>query len=762
MILYKNITRFILALLLATLLLPMISPTANASSPMRSNTPYRVNGAQFVDGSGNPVFLIGANYEGHNDRAWLMWDNSRFDPNLINQDFEIASKGGINTLRVFIQSQLRDSLNYGDWGKLDTVVNLAQRHGLALLITFQDYSQPDLLTEADLDRRIAARYAGNPAIFGYDLRNELSFGEIAAGRYPVNMGVPLLSDELIRGYGERYPLGYVSSMRTSAYGKLSIPAYMDDRTAYYFWNALKIWEEFRNAAISWQVAHTSKTLMDFMDAPESGNWQGFYNLVSRTLDVWMQIRIGAIRNADSAALVTLGWNEPLLARMPANNQLNFISYHNFPSEGYDGVISTLSFLESLRTQFKDRPVVLEEFGYSNLRFDGSSLPQNTTASYETAIWAYLNWRGFGGGYKWMLSNFTPGINKFEAGLGLLDDNNQPKLSFYALSALASYFGSEQYQSTMSMNTLQPSGREVIYSFTASRGVFTSATNFQYGAVTIQQEQISPFAVWWNNSVQPELYITAGSPGEVTVDLQALFPNRDPKLPFRLIQPNGQRIQFTNDSGILNLKVQPGAAYALTQFDKSETARAQGGSSLLFAETGHTLGGAFRYYWERNGGLSMYGYPITEEFTEQNPQDGKTYTVQYFERARFEYHPENHGTQYEVLLGHLGRAIISGREGEAPFQSVPRPSTSNRLYFSETGHTLGSGFRSYWEKNGGLAQFGFPLSEEFSEVNPNDGKTYAVQYFERARFEYHPENRGTPYEVLLGQLGMQILKQRGWL
>jgi hypothetical protein len=28
----------------------------------------------------------------------------------------------------------------------------------------------------------------------------------------------------------------------------------------------------------------------------------------------------------------------------------------------------------------------------------------------------------------------------------------------------------------------------------------------------------------------------------------------------------------------------------------------------------------------------------------------------------------------------------------------------------------------------------------------------VQYFERARFELHPENAGTQYEVLLGQLG----------
>jgi hypothetical protein len=34
----------------------------------------------------------------------------------------------------------------------------------------------------------------------------------------------------------------------------------------------------------------------------------------------------------------------------------------------------------------------------------------------------------------------------------------------------------------------------------------------------------------------------------------------------------------------------------------------------------------------------------------------------------------------------------------------------------------------------------------------------VQYFERARFEYHPENPA-PYDILLGQFGRQILGSR---
>ncbi len=55
------------------------------------------------------------------------------------------------------------------------------------------------------------------------------------------------------------------------------------------------------------------------------------------------------------------------------------------------------------------------------------------------------------------------------------------------------------------------------------------------------------------------------------------------------------------------------------------------------ESGHTLGGAFAWYFERNGGVSLLGHPISEEFDETQP-DGGTLLVQYFERARLSYHP----------------------------------------------------------------------------------------------------------------------------
>ena len=56
-----------------------------------------------------------------------------------------------------------------------------------------------------------------------------------------------------------------------------------------------------------------------------------------------------------------------------------------------------------------------------------------------------------------------------------------------------------------------------------------------------------------------------------------------------------------------------------------------GDVRYFGETGHFLRGAFRSFWESRGGLSNFGFPVTEEFIRKS--DGRI--VQYFERARFE-------------------------------------------------------------------------------------------------------------------------------
>ncbi len=84
--------------------------------------------------------------------------------------------------------------------------------------------------------------------------------------------------------------------------------------------------------------------------------------------------------------------------------------------------------------------------------------------------------------------------------------------------------------------------------------------------------------------------------------------------------------------------------------------------------------------------------------------------------------------------------------------------SNSVTFPETGKTVKGKFLTYWNTHGGLAQQGFPISEEIQEKNDTDGKIYIVQYFERAVFEAHPENQ-PPYDVLLSLLGTLVYKEK---
>jgi peptide/nickel transport system substrate-binding protein len=201
---------------------------------------------------------------------------------------------------------------------------------------------------------------------------------------------------------------------------------------------------------------------------------------------------------------------------------------------------------------------------------------------------------------------------------------------------------------------------------------------------------------------------------------------------------------------------------------SQAASAQDGSRVV---NGIAISGRFLEVWSRQGTeqASVYvnGLPITERRAELSLTDGKTYDTQWFERARYEAHPE-FGPPNDVLLGLLGASLVEGRgaidlakgqvrnPNDAPFVGVSRPSDADgktKAWFAETRHTVSGKILEYWARYGGLAQFGFPLSEPFREVSPHDGKSYEVQYFERNRFELHPEKQA-PYEVELGLLGVQ--------
>ena len=147
-------------------------------------------------------------------------------------------------------------------------------------------------------------------------------------------------------------------------------------------------------------------------------------------------------------------------------------------------------------------------------------------------------------------------------------------------------------------------------------------------------------------------------------------------------------------------------------------QAQTPDSEYFAETGHSVRGDFLLFYRSVPNPTLvFGYPLTEQFTSK---DGRT--VQYFQRARFELSAD---PSQRVKLTPLGREMYS------PERQLVINNPLGCRTFTQTGYSVCFAFLEFFDQNGGVAQFGYPISP-FESRN-----TQIVQYFENARFEWRP-------------------------
>ena len=182
----------------------------------------------------------------------------------------------------------------------------------------------------------------------------------------------------------------------------------------------------------------------------------------------------------------------------------------------------------------------------------------------------------------------------------------------------------------------------------------------------------------------------------------------------------------------------------------------------YRETGYCIDAAIAPYWERNGGLSVFGFPIST--VQERIVDGSAIRTQYFERHRIEVHPL--AAPYNIQLGRVGAEELQARYGVDNLVgaggAAAERARAGCTWFAETEHAVCGELLRFWDGHGvsldarsgwsyaeNLALLGFPLSPELTETN--DGMTVTVQYFERGRLELHPENQA-PYRVLSGLLG----------
>ncbi len=169
----------------------------------------------------------------------------------------------------------------------------------------------------------------------------------------------------------------------------------------------------------------------------------------------------------------------------------------------------------------------------------------------------------------------------------------------------------------------------------------------------------------------------------------------------------------------------------------------GGNPHYFPESGFAIDPKFVPFFEQHGGLELFGYPISRTFIDQGV------LVQYFQHARFEYHPDN-PEPYVVQLGLIGDELHYNQ----PAVRKPQFPSRRRVYFPETGHTVAYAFLDYFKEHGGIDVFGYPITEMYFE----EGRI--VQYFQRMKMEWHPEDHTSPVHIgNLGEVYVQIHHNR---
>jgi hypothetical protein len=176
----------------------------------------------------------------------------------------------------------------------------------------------------------------------------------------------------------------------------------------------------------------------------------------------------------------------------------------------------------------------------------------------------------------------------------------------------------------------------------------------------------------------------------------------------------------------------------------QSSSAQSERTLYFPQTGHRLGGEFLAAYESaKDPLLLYGFPITDAFTDSVSGN----LVQYFEKARFVLDPQA-PAQLRVKQTPLGELLYQ------PGTELPHsPSFPDCRSFTETGFEVCYSFLDFFTANGGIAQFGYPISN--FEIHDD----LIVQYFQRSRFEWHPESP-PGQRVTLSHLGVEYFKFAG--
>ena len=400
------------------------------------------DGRTFQTDDGKPFVPLGINYY-RPGTGWAPQVWKQFDAEATRQDFARMRELGVNCVRVFLTYgsffRDRERLEPEGLAKFDQFLDLAEQAGVYVHPTGPDHwegmpnwqpqdlagDEPSLAALETFWQLFAQRYRNRNVIFAYDLRNE-----------------PAVPWE-------------TAAMRTQ-------------------WNT---WLQARHAsaaelARAWNVPADAIRWGDQPTPPKEalGSRQllAYQQFREELADQWTRRQVAAIKAADPAALVTVGfiqWSVPAL--LPGVQQysgfrpqrqaplLDFLEIHFYPlAAGFyeyapEDEVRNLAYLESIvrETAACGKPVVLAEFGW----YGGGSLNLGGREHPEASQEAQARWcrravevtTGLATG--WLNWGFYdhPQARDVSLRTGLLTVDGQPKAWAHEFQRLAQRLAGER-------------------------------------------------------------------------------------------------------------------------------------------------------------------------------------------------------------------------------------------------------------------------------------------------------------------------------
>jgi len=382
------------------------------------------DGRHLQDSDGKPFFMLGVNYIGSFD-CKTSHASKDFVFDKWETDFRKARRAGINCMRLWIEEMNADKK------KMDSILYLADKYGIYLLLHPTAHPKEKGQDLADLFSSLAQLASGEPAIIGYDLMNEPYITTLGSVRIDGRA-----SDILSHGPYSRYA-------EKDFYDKEWVDMTAKIRTG---WPPLGDWisrQEAKDLLAAYSavlrysgrfIAAKDYSCLFGIDGalPVDPVYAEFFMSVDHTISDWIRVQKQAIRSQDPDGLVTVGYNTAL-ALMPANESLDFVSHHLYqPPSSFVDMQKAVTTFDRLHSRWPEKPITLGEFGYScgTQLPDGSILDIHNSAVGEMILYLYALANGFDGAMSWMVSDWpvalmdysAPWIGKsrqaYEAGFGL--------------------------------------------------------------------------------------------------------------------------------------------------------------------------------------------------------------------------------------------------------------------------------------------------------------------------------------------------------